>query len=310
MNDPILLASLLCLTVSAGIVVWNRWHTRRLFRRLTLMLEDGIKGTFSETVFNESQFSALESRLAQYLSASELSARNLQAEKDKIKTLIGDISHQTKTPIANLLLYAELLAEQELPAEAAEQVESLHFQAEKLCFLIDSLIKLSRLETGILTLSPTVRPLQPILEKAVRQFAPLAEAKGLTLTVEPTTASAACDSKWTAEALGNLVDNAIKYTDHGAVTLRVISYELFTCIQVQDTGMGIPESEQAQIFTRFYRSQQVSQKAGVGIGLSLAREIISGQGGYIKLTSQPQKGSIFSVYLPSDSKENRNLTKL
>lgn len=116
--------------------------------------------------------------------------------------------------------------------------------------------------------------------------------------MQDTDAFAVFDFKWTAEALANIVDNAIKYTEHGTITISAVSYEMFARIDISDTGLGIPETEQAKIFARFYRSNSVQQQEGVGIGLYLARQIISGEGGYIKVASVPGKGSTFSIFLP------------
>ena len=262
------------------------------------MLDTAMEGTYSETQFDESRLSALETKFANYLSSSEISAQNVKVEKDKIKTLIADISHQTKTPIANLLLYSELIAEQDLPEEMRSNIRIIQQQTEKLRFLIDSLVKLSRLENGILTLSPRQQAVGPMLEEIQRQYLSKAQKKGLQLQLIATEARATFDRKWTAEALGNLIENAIKYTPCGSVTLKAMEYELFTRIDVTDTGIGIEESEQPKIFARFYRSETVREDEGVGIGLYLAREIISGEGGYIKLISQKGKGSTFSVFLP------------
>ena len=113
-----------------------------------------------------------------------------------------------------------------------------------------------------------------------------------------TDAFAVFDFKWTAEALANIVDNAIKYTEHGTITISAVSYEMFARIDISDTGSGIPETEQAKIFARFYRSNSVQKQEGVGIGLYLDRQIISGEGGYIKVASVPGKGSTFSIFLP------------
>ena len=262
------------------------------------MLDAAMTGSFSETNFDESRQSALETKFAHYLSAAEASSRNVAQEKDKIKTLIADISHQTKTPIANLLLYSELLMEETLPASAKENVEALYKQSEKLRFLIDSLVKLSRLENGIISLSPQQASLQPLLESVVEQYAAKASGKGLSIYLYDTDISATFDFKWTAEALANIVDNAIKYTVHGTITISTVSYEMFTRIDISDTGSGIPENAQAKIFARFYRSKSVREQEGVGIGLYLARQIISGEGGYIKVASVPEKGSTFSIFLP------------
>ena len=262
------------------------------------MLDAATNHAFSETTFDESELSALETRFAHYLSASETSYRNISEEKEKIKSLIADISHQTKTPISNLLLYSELLLEEELPESARSNAESIRHQSEKLRFLIDSLVKLSRMENGIISLSVQRTALQPVLTHIVSQYRAEADAKGLTLRVKDTDVTALFDSKWTTEALANIVDNAVKYTETGGVTISASCYEMFARIDITDTGIGIPEEEQAKIFARFYRSENVREEDGVGIGLYLARRIVSDEGGYIKVSSAPGKGSTFSVFLP------------
>ena len=219
-------------------------------------------------------------------------------EKDKIKTLISDISHQTKTPISNLILYSELIEEGDLSEDMRSNVEAIKQQAEKLEFLIKSLVKLSRLENGILNLSPRKEEIQPMLQDIYERYISKASEKNLELNIEKTTSKATFDRKWTTEALGNIVDNAIKYTNTGEITINVKEYEIFTRIDISDTGIGIAETEQAEVFSRFYRSQSVHNDEGVGIGLYLTREIISSEGGYIKLTSELGVGSTFSVYIP------------
>lgn len=299
MDDRIWILALLCILASAVAVLFNYIRTKKTFDRIEEMLAAAADGSFSEETFDESRISALETKFAHYISSSAVSARNLASEKDKIKTLIADISHQTKTPIANLLLYSELLEEEEgLTESMYGNVEALRTQTEKLRFLIDSLLKLSRLENGILTLSPREEPLQPTLQRVYEQLCFKAEDKGLTLQLNDTSLSANFDPKWTAEALCNIVDNGIKYTDHGGISISVTSYEMFVRIDIADTGIGISEEEQARIFSRFYRSQKTRDNEGVGIGLYLAREIISGEGGYIKLSSSYGHGSTFSVFLP------------
>lgn len=287
-----------CLLFSIVLSVFWRNRTRKIMDRMEKMLDDAIDGSFHEEIFDEKKLSRIENRLSQYLAASEVSAKNLAEEKDKIKTLISDISHQTRTPVSNLLLYSELLLEEDLPHESMESVRQIRSQAEKLSFLITSLVKLSRLETGILTLNPIPHLLDGMLSDIYRQYQPVAEAKGLSFTVNSDHERAVFDEKWTSEALGNIVDNAIKYTDSGSIDISVKSYEMFVCIEVKDTGIGIKESESAKIFGRFYRSQEVKEEKGTGIGLFLARQIISLQGGYIKVSSRMGKGSVFSTYLP------------
>ena len=275
--------------------LWHRRQMKRLLRSLDRMLDAAIRGEFREETFDESLLAAVETKLAHYLSASAVSARNLQEERDKIKVLIADISHQTKTPIANVLLYTQLLEEQE---DCRVYTAPLGEQARKLQSLIDALVKTSRLEAGVLVLHPRPGPLEPMLEEAAAQFVPKAEEKGLELILEPTGAEAVFDPKWTAEAVCNLIDNAVKYTPSGRVTVSARAYELFARVDVEDTGPGIPEEELAKLFQRFYRGRAASGEEGVGVGLYLVRQIAQGQGGYVKAFSRPGKGARFSLFLP------------
>ncbi len=291
------LAVVLCMAAAAA-AIWNHKKTKHTFETIEKMLDDAMEGSFTESSFDESRLSALEEKFAHFLAALQVSAQNVSAERDRIRTLISDISHQTKTPIANLLMYSELLLECALPKEARADADAIHDQAKRLRFLIDALVKLSRLENGIVTLSPEKGPLRPMLQSVCGQFAAKAQEKGLSLIAEETPLSAIFDPKWTAEALGNVLDNAIKYTQKGGITLRATAYELFVRIDVTDTGIGIGETELPKIFSRFYRSENVRGQEGVGIGLYLAREIISAEGGYMKVASVLGQGSSFSIFLP------------
>ena len=282
--------------LGVGIVSWYRRRTRRILENLSRMLDIAMQGDFTEDSFDESMLSALESKLAHYLAASTVSARSVQAEKDKLKALIGDISHQTKTPIANILLYTQLLSEQ--PGNTA-CLDVLEGQTKKLQSLIDALVKTSRLESGVIALHPMPGKLLPMLESAVSQLAPKAAAKKIQISLEATAADAVFDPKWTEEAIYNLLDNAVKYTPAGgAVRVTVKAYQMFSAIHVSDTGPGIPEEEQPRVFQRFYRGAEHAEEEGVGIGLYLVRQIAEGQGGYVKVSSQMGVGSTFSLYLP------------
>ena len=266
---------------------------------LNRMLDIAMQGDFTEEYFDESMLSSVETKLAHYLTASATSAKNVQAEKDKIKTLIADISHQTKTPIANILLYTQLLREQSLPEESQPCVDSLESQSRKLQSLIDALVKTSRLESGIIALRPSAGNLASVIQSAISQLAPKAKEKGISIVAESKDADAVFDSKWTEEAIFNLLDNAVKYTPSGGeVRISVTSYELFSAVHISDTGPGIPEEEQPKVFQRFYRGMEHQNEEGVGIGLYLVRQIAEGQGGYVKVISEKGMGSTFSLYLP------------
>ena len=292
--------TVILLLLAVVLFVW--WRTRRTIKRLDDMLTAAINGTFSEETFDESRLSSLESRLGRYLAASALSERNVREQKDQISALISDISHQTKTPVANLQLYAQLLSEQPLTPQGKDCAAAISAQAEKLQTLIEALVKTSRLETGILVLHPQPGEISLVVGRAAAQYAPKAAEKGVALTLDQTEGAAVFDPKWTEEAVCNLLDNALKYTPPGgSVTVEVKNYELFSAIRVCDTGPGIAEAEQAKIFGRFYRASGAWQTEGVGIGLYLTRQIAEKQGGYVKVDSMPGMGSTFSLYIPRES---------
>lgn len=295
---PIVIAifSIFCAVIVIALYRIKMKHTQM---RMDAMLTAAIDGSFSETMFDESLLSSVETKLSHYLSASAVSSKNLLKEKNKIKGLITDISHQTKTPIANILLYAQLLREQNLPHESSTCVTELNAQAEKLNFLIESLVKTSRLDANIFKLHSKQSQIQSMLDVVLEQISPKASKKQIEINCIPTNIIAHFDSKWTTEAVYNIVDNAVKYShDGGLIKIETIAYNLFCRIDITDTGIGIAEQEQAKIFGRFYRSATVSDVEGVGIGLYLSRQIISREGGYIKLKSIMGIGTTFSVFLP------------
>lgn len=298
----ILSVSILCLLLAVVTALLDFHFRRRSLRRMNDMIQSAIDGTFRADTFDESLCASVENRLAEYLAVSETQMEKTVAEQEKTKTLIADISHQTKTPIANLLLYTELLKEEE-GRGGSETTVLLENQVKKLDFLIQSLVKLSRLETGILALHPRKSGVSQLLEEVEEQYMARAQEKGLYLRVlakEAREITARFDPKWTLEALDNLIDNAVKYTQEGGITVRVKPYELFVCIEVADTGIGVAREEHAKIFERFYRSAAVAHEQGVGIGLYLVREILRQESGYVQLSSEVGKGAVFSMYLPAE----------
>ena len=266
--------------------------------RLENMLDDALDGHFNEGDYDESRLSRLEVKWKRFLSSQMTAKQKLLEEQGRIKSLISDISHQTKTPISNIMLYSQLLEEKEKNPELVPMIEAIREQSEKLDFLIQSLIKTSRLENEVLMLQPVLQPVAPMLRAVVSMMQEEALKKQIKIILEDTKAQACFDRKWTEEAVGNLLDNAVKYSPSGSrVQIKVTDYEMFVAVNVTDQGIGIMEEEQAKIFQRFYRSKETAQTKGVGIGLYLAREIAERQNGYLKVKSQHGKGSTFSFYM-------------
>ena len=273
---------------------------RYTYARLNQMIDEAMTGTFEEETYDETELSKLEVKWKRFLTSSKLSNQKLKEERVNIKEIVSDISHQTKTPLANILLYSQLLEEQQLDEYSQKLVSEIVKQSEKLDFLIQSLVKTSRLETGTFQLNPKLHSISQVLEETLMQAQQKAEKKGIQIMTEDFSCiKAVYDKKWTGEALYNILDNAIKYSEGGSrIHIQVKEYELFVCIEIRDEGMGIEEEEIPLIFLRFYRGRKVKDEEGVGIGLYLTRQIIEGQKGYIKVSSKEKIGSVFSVYLP------------
>ena len=223
-------------------------------------------------------------------------------DKQTIQELVSDISHQVKTPTANIRMITDILSEHELSREKqSEFLDLMTVQTSKLDFLMQSLIKMSRLETGTFVLHPEDTRLNDTIARAMSTVLAKAEKKHIRL-------SADCDSrltvkhdpKWTAEAIGNILDNAVKYTpEGGTICVSVRPWQFYTRIDISDTGIGIEEKNYNAVFQRFYRAEEAAAKEGVGLGLYLARGIITRQNGYITVKSKKGEGSTFSVFLLS-----------
>ena len=249
----------------------------------------------------ETIFARISYRLSRLYGILQENRRKVDEERRELQTLVSDISHQVKTPVANLKMVTDtLLAKPVTERERQEFLQGIRSQTDKLEFLVQSMGKASRLETGAVTLEKKDAPLLDTLAQAMSGIVYGAEQKGISVEVQcPDDLRVSHDSRWTAEALFNLLDNAVKYTPAGGrISVSVEQWEMYVKLDVIDTGKGIPESRQAAIFRRFYREEEVHDQPGVGIGLYLAREIVTRQGGYIKVVSEVGRGSTFSVFLP------------
>lgn len=275
------------------------FKSKKIFDTLDKMLDDGINGTFVESDYDESRLSSLESKWYRYLTSSKLSEHKINLEKEKIKELVSDISHQTKTPLTNINLYSQLLLEQNLDDESKYLANEIHKQTQKLNFLIQSLVKTSRLETGTFQFIPQKNSFDVLITKSIEQMKNKSEIKNIKINYSETNVKAVFDMKWTSEALCNVLDNAIKYSNKNSIiNVYVKDYEMFADIIVEDNGIGISENEIEKIFGRFYRGTNVLEDEGIGIGLYLAREIIEKQNGYIYVESIINRGSVFKICMP------------
>lgn len=315
----IALAAVLCFTpmdisVKAGLLIGIAFfvgifylldylHNRYLddmLEQLTFLIEE-LVGKQEVHVFSELEdtlLSRLQHQLLKLRSILIKQNKLLNHEKQQIKALISDISHQIKTPVASANTFVQLLNDDTLSEEERkEYITILQLSLEELTFLVNSLVKMFRLESGIIVLKPQKNSLNDIILQAVKSVYSKAKAKNITIMFDcEQDYTLHLDFNWTAEAITNVLDNAVKYTQNGGtVRLNMIEYASYLRLDITDNGIGIPEEEQAQIFNRFYRGKYSAGVDGVGIGLYLTRDIMSKQKGYIKVISN-EMGTTFSLF--------------
>lgn len=297
----------LCAAIFLVVGLWA-WYQRRQISQfaddLCETLDALLSGREVEGYqpYEDSLTAKVQGKLMQYFDIMSEGKRQSQRDKETIQALVSDISHQVKTPIANIKMFTGILQNHDLPPEKrAEFLSTMAGQIDKLDFLMQSLIKMSRLETGTFTLHPEEARLSDTIAQAMSTVWAKAEEKDIELSADCDPAiTVQHDPKWTAEALGNILDNAVKYTPSGGkVAVTVRPWQFYTRVDITDTGMGIPEEHYNDVFQRFYRAPEVADQEGVGLGLYLANGIITRQRGYISVKSKVGEGTTFSVYLLS-----------
>ena len=292
----IILAVLLCLSIGYGI-----YQKRKTYRLIDRLLDSVLsREMIVSSDVEEGEYSALVSKIKQIQEVLGNHADSAEREKEQVKSLVSNMSHQLKTPLANISLYAEILSKEEIaPERKAVFSEKMQRQADKLSWIIESLAKMVKLEQNIDGFEGTGTGIKQTILDAVDTIYEKLEKKEISFTLEPFEDRLLYHNrKWTAEVFVNLLENAVKYTDRGVtICIRVKSYDLYTEIQIVDNGRGIRKEEMTDIFKRFYRSPEVENMEGSGIGLYLSNLILEKEKGYMTAISEYGKGSCFSVFL-------------
>ena len=304
--------AIVCLITTAALSIWAFILVKVLQNRLAHFTDDVCQTidammqgeTTPRMIFdNDTLLDRINHQLNRLYQMLQANKKIIEEQRADLQGMISDISHQVKTPTTNLKMAAATLLEQELSREQqVEYLQSMNVQLDKLNFLMGAMVKSSRLEAGVISLDKQQVPIYETLAIALGSIFLKAEEKHLKVTVDcPDDLLVPHDPKWTAEALFNILENAVKYTPaEGTIQVAVVRWEACTKIDITDTGRGIPESHQATIFKRFYREPEVHSIEGIGIGLYLTREIISKQNGRIKVTSAVGTGTTFTIFLPND----------
>ncbi|WP_311537654.1 ATP-binding protein [uncultured Anaerococcus sp.] len=277
-----------------GILLYKYIVLRSEMREFSDYIDQALDGNLEITEFDEKELSKIKSKLIKFLYASQVKEAKINTEKSKTKDLIADISHQTKTPITNLSLYISLLEDD--PKE--EYLEIIKYELKKLEFLIQNLVKSSRLESDIIGLQKHQANLKDLVEDVLREFKVILDEKCISINLKDQDLIFNLDERWLKEAVHNLVDNAIKYSPNGStINISVYKSYLNYNLDIENECKDISEETLPKIFERFYRGKNSVSKDGLGLGLFIAREIIEKHGGNIR-ASLDENRIKFSVDFP------------
>lgn len=293
----------LCCVLEIAVSKLFQRHRERQLEELTTYLMD-VQDSLTLPEFQhcrEGNLGILESEI--YKLIALLNERTDDAIKSRtfLADMLSDISHQLKTPLAGITILADLLKDSELPAEKRiEFAKKINRQADQAAWLIRALLIQSQLDAGVLVLKPSPVSLCELLEEVCLSLWPLAENKGVVLQLQAGEAPhTSCDPRWTVEAISNIVKNCIEHTlAGGSVTLSAQQTNFAATILITDTGEGIAAQDIPQLFQRFHRVGNASADS-VGIGLSLAKQIITLQNGDITVESTPGEGTRFQIRIYS-----------
>ncbi len=264
----------------------QRRRNQRIFDRF----EQILTGKSADHIADE-HLTPTERKLITRLCELETREARIQDGYKRISSLVADIAHQSKTPLSSILMYTEL----------SENGGIIRTQTEKLTFLMDSLTKLAKCEGGLIAenLVPKENSVKILLRQVIEDNYASADEKNIDIRCDvPDGLTARFDLRWTAEAVGNILDNAVKYSPQGStVTISACTYDMFVRIDITDHGVGIPEEELCNIWKRFWRGKNAESANGVGIGLYLTANILNTEGGRVSAKSD-ENGSTFTVFLP------------
>ena len=282
------------LALIIGIILYKYIVLRSEMSELSDYIDKALDGNLEITEFDEKELSKIKSKLIKFLYSNQVKEKKISTEKNKTKDLIADISHQTKTPITNLSLYISLLEDD--PKD--EYIEIIKYELNKLEFLIQNLVKSSRLESDIISLQKHQANLKDIVEDVLREFKVILDEKCIRINLKGEDLIFNLDERWLKEAIHNLVDNAIKYSPNGyTINISIYKSYLNYNLDIENECKDLSEETLPKIFERFYRGKNSVSKDGLGLGLFIAREIIEKHGGNIRASLDNNRIK-FSVDFP------------
>ncbi|KPU42931.1 signal-transduction histidine kinase senX3 [Oxobacter pfennigii] len=299
----IIIAVILCFLT----VFFSYRYVKKAFDSIDMVL-DCVLEKKAEIPFEgaeDSRLSKVTNKAVKIIQMNTMDISQTRREKEIIQSFISDMSHQMKTPLSGVAMYTDLLLEGNITAvEQQEFLWRIKKGTEKLQWMMDSLVKMSRLEVGAIELSPVTAGIKQTISESISSVLAAAARKNISIQTDYfEDVPLLQDRKWTCEAITNVLENAVKYSPQdGEINISVETLPIYTKVSITDGGIGIDPDEWNSIFKRFYRGRSAKGVEGAGLGLYLASLILQKQGGYILVDSRPGLYTTFSMFLQNCKK--------
>ena len=286
---------IIALLISALSITFAIQYVKKAFTAIDQLLDRILAKdpTLKDHITGETRISKLAHKASRIMDMYTATAQQSTQEKETVQGFIADMSHQMKTPLASIHMYTDLLLE----SEENDFLNRIKASTQSLEWIMNGLIKLSRLETGAIELAPICADIKPTIATAIGHVFAQGQQKNITITQHLHNTPLLHDKNWTREAMVNILENAIKYSpQNGHITITIDPLPTYTKVTITNTGMGIHKGDYHKIFKRFYRGENAKNAQGAGIGLYLATLIMEKQGGYIMVDSKVGEYAAFSLF--------------
>ena len=243
----------------------------------------------------EGELSILKTNIYKTTSTLKFQKELLSDDKKNLAAAIADISHQLKTPLTSMMVMNDLLVDEQDENKRTEFLQTQSSQLNRMNWLIQTLLKLSKLDAGTIVLKKEDVSSEELIEEAVKPFGIQFDLRNIKFKSDISDLIIRCDKNWTVEAIQNIIKNCIEHMDDGGeLSVTMVDTNIFTQFTIRDTGCGIAEEDIPHIFERFYKGKNAG-KDSVGIGLALSKSIIEGEQGEIMVESTEGVGTKFII---------------
>lgn len=305
LRDIVNVMNLLMILSGLGTVLLASGFIGLLSRRIVKPILSMKEATNNMTIGKYKQIIQVKGNdeISQLGNSIQLLGEQLQYFEDSRNEFLASVSHELRTPLTYIMGYSDILTKGIIKntSEQEEYLKIINKEAKRVSYLVNDLFEMSKLQVGTFELNKEWTYMNPIIKKVISSLKPAAISKGLILNqnLQIENFSVQIDIQRMEQVLYNLIENAIKYTNEGSITVRSYTIKEFTVIEIEDTGIGIPSKDLAKIWNRFYRVDQsrTRKTGGTGLGLYVVKNIIAAHDAEIIAKSNENQGSTFTIFL-------------